>query len=216
MPRSPAYIPPKPTEYRGRLFRSRLEASWALWFDAIGWSWTYEPKPLIDDYVPDFLLFVRPPPEVGDSALYVEVKGERYGDQVQVHRADLDRWDDHLRAADPVPLLLLIGRPGIWNSGQLDQPRLNAAARIFRIDAGTGAMEAENVWLTGCDRCGDVGLAPIGQLLSCSCQNERWRSMPRRMADAAKTVRAMDWHGRSEAELYGTDDDVVDRGDFPV
>ena len=30
------------TEYRGCLFRSRLEARWAVFFDAIGWTWQYE------------------------------------------------------------------------------------------------------------------------------------------------------------------------------
>jgi len=32
------------TEYRGYLFRSRLEARWAVFFDACGVDWEYEPE----------------------------------------------------------------------------------------------------------------------------------------------------------------------------
>jgi len=32
-----------PTQYRGINFRSRLEATWARFFDLCGWEWDYEP-----------------------------------------------------------------------------------------------------------------------------------------------------------------------------
>ena len=32
------------TEYKGYLFRSRLEARWAVFFDACGVRWEYEPE----------------------------------------------------------------------------------------------------------------------------------------------------------------------------
>ena len=32
------------TEYKGYLFRSRLEARWAVFFDACGVDWEYEPE----------------------------------------------------------------------------------------------------------------------------------------------------------------------------
>lgn len=41
------------TEYNGIIFRSRLEATWAAFFDLIGWQWEYEPFDL-DGYIPDF------------------------------------------------------------------------------------------------------------------------------------------------------------------
>jgi hypothetical protein len=48
------------TEYKGYLFRSRLEARWAVFFDACGISWEYEPEGLIlsdgTNYLPDFYL----------------------------------------------------------------------------------------------------------------------------------------------------------------
>ena len=67
-----------PTEYKGYRFRSRLEARWAVFFDACRVSWEYEPEgfalPNGQFYLPDFLLHGcagRSP-----SDLYVEVKGK--------------------------------------------------------------------------------------------------------------------------------------------
>ena len=65
------------TEYKGYLFRSRLEARWAVFFDACGVHWEYEPEgyDLGDGiyYLPDFLLHGVDGRDGGD--LYVEVKG---------------------------------------------------------------------------------------------------------------------------------------------
>ena len=58
------------TEYKGYRFRSRLEARWAVFFDAIGVKWEYEPEGLrLSDgsfYLPDFYLI--------DFHCYFEVK----------------------------------------------------------------------------------------------------------------------------------------------
>ena len=65
------------TEYKGYRFRSRLEARWAVFFDACGVEWEYEPEgyDLGDGiyYLPDFLLHDVAGRVGGD--LYVEVKG---------------------------------------------------------------------------------------------------------------------------------------------
>lgn len=74
------------TRYKGCRFRSRLEARWAVFFDALGIAWLYEPEgfeisfsknlgdifdpkfvDLSSKYLPDFYL-----PDLG---LYMEVKG---------------------------------------------------------------------------------------------------------------------------------------------
>lgn len=44
-----------PTVYRGRTYRSRLEARWAAFFDRLGWQHEYEPLDL-GSWSPDFLL----------------------------------------------------------------------------------------------------------------------------------------------------------------
>lgn len=43
------------TFYKGRTYRSRLEARWAAFFDLIGWEYEYEPLDL-DGWIPDFAL----------------------------------------------------------------------------------------------------------------------------------------------------------------
>lgn len=45
-----------PTAYRGNLYRSRLEATWAAFFDLCGWRFEYEP-PELPGWAPDFLPF---------------------------------------------------------------------------------------------------------------------------------------------------------------
>jgi hypothetical protein len=46
------------TRYKGYRFRSRLEARWAVFFDALGFNWVYEPEGLLlpngAHYLPDF------------------------------------------------------------------------------------------------------------------------------------------------------------------
>ncbi len=44
-----------PTTYSGIVFRSRLEATWAAFFDLCGWRWMYEPFDL-EGWSPDFAL----------------------------------------------------------------------------------------------------------------------------------------------------------------
>lgn len=58
-----------PTRYAGCLFRSRLEARWAVFFDAMGYVWEYEPQGYVIDgrgYLPDFRI---------NDFLWLEVKG---------------------------------------------------------------------------------------------------------------------------------------------
>ncbi|MEU4133620.1 hypothetical protein [Streptomyces wuyuanensis] len=61
-----------PTVYRGTVFRSALEASWAATLDSLGIAWEYEPEtvtlPSGARYLPDFRL-----PEIG---AWLEVKGD--------------------------------------------------------------------------------------------------------------------------------------------
>jgi hypothetical protein len=67
-------LKPIETSYKGYLFRSRLEARWAVYFDALSLSWDYEPEGFDLDgvwYLPDFL--VKTPQ--GED-MWVEVKPE--------------------------------------------------------------------------------------------------------------------------------------------
>lgn len=64
------------TEYAGVRFRSRLEARWAVFFDALGLKWEFEPEAFRleegDGYLPDFYL----PDFHTRSGVFVEVKPE--------------------------------------------------------------------------------------------------------------------------------------------
>lgn len=63
-----------PTRYKGCHFRSRLEARWAVYFDALNIEWRYEPEgfelPDGTRYLPDFWL-----PTIAGGT-WVEVKGD--------------------------------------------------------------------------------------------------------------------------------------------
>lgn len=68
-----------PTRYKGYHFRSRLEARWAVFFDALGLKWEYEPEgfELPDGtwYLPDFLVekhWMEVKPPGGDISKAVE------------------------------------------------------------------------------------------------------------------------------------------------
>ena len=53
--RTELQIPGIPTQYRGRQYRSRLEARWACFFDLLGWRYEYEPCDF-EGWIPDFVL----------------------------------------------------------------------------------------------------------------------------------------------------------------
>ena len=76
-------IKPIETVYNGYKFRSRLEARWAVFFDAAGIRYEYEPEGFRTEnglcYLPDFYL--------PDEDMYVEVKAPRY-----------DQWKDLYKA----------------------------------------------------------------------------------------------------------------------
>lgn len=65
------------TRYKGYRFRSRLEARWAVFFDALGLRWEYEPEGFELGggvrYLPDFKvegIFVEVKPDVGGLAQF--------------------------------------------------------------------------------------------------------------------------------------------------
>jgi hypothetical protein len=81
------------TEYKGFLFRSRLEARWAVFFDSVGMEWKYEAEGFEVDghrYLPDFWL-----PEAN---AWAEVKGDPNG-----LRKEFTRMSAVLGAKSPLP-----------------------------------------------------------------------------------------------------------------
>lgn len=65
-PPEKARIKPIETAYKGYRFRSRLEARWAVFFDALHFDWQYEPEgfelPSGQLYLPDFRIVMQGEP----------------------------------------------------------------------------------------------------------------------------------------------------------
>lgn len=130
------------TVYKGYKFRSRLEARWAVFFDAIGAEWEYEPEGyILNDgtfYLPDFLLhnvYGR-----GASEIYVEIKGELT--EEDLHKIELfsygngngykgNWWEPIYHAENPIIIFgkipeerinegywyeVAVGEPGNWRT----------------------------------------------------------------------------------------------------
>lgn len=108
------------TEYRGYRFRSRLEARWAVFFDACGVKWEYEPEgyklPNGQFYLPDFLLhdvtFNHMRYSEGND-LYVEVKGKMTAEDAEKIKGfafpseyNEDDWESYFNGITP---LLVVG-----------------------------------------------------------------------------------------------------------
>ncbi len=78
-------IPAIPTLYKGRQYRSRLEARWAAFFDLLEWRHEYEPFDL-DGWIPDFLIHGKYDP------VLVEVKPF-----TSLEQFDIDKTTNALR-----------------------------------------------------------------------------------------------------------------------
>ncbi len=87
------------TSYKGYRFRSRLEARWAVFFDALGVTWEYEKEGFHFDgkrYLSDFWL--------PDLSLWVEIKGELADGELELLRS--------FREEQTWPVACIVGSPG--------------------------------------------------------------------------------------------------------
>lgn len=109
-------IAAKPTLYNGTRFRSRLEARWAAFFDAIGREWIYEPDlPELGpvQYQPDFLTTKSH----GEGLTIIEVKPDLEADQTIKLLRD-ERWH-RVANLTKCNFVILFGTPGKWLEGQV-------------------------------------------------------------------------------------------------
>jgi hypothetical protein len=100
------------TEYNGYLFRSRLEARWAVFFDACGIDYEYEPEGYDLGnglmYLPDFLL--HGVDGRVDGNLFVEVKGQMTDlDAVKINRFYELGQDNHDASGESMTAILVVG-----------------------------------------------------------------------------------------------------------
>lgn len=91
------------TEYNGILFRSRLEARWAIYFDALNVDYVYEPECYLLEnnkkYTPDFYL--------QKLDLFIEIKPNTESLKEDYHTS---RWESFVRINDK-PLAIFISYP---------------------------------------------------------------------------------------------------------
>ena len=90
------------TRYKGYRFRSRLEARWAVFFDALGLEWQYEAQGFEADgkgYLPDFEIT-----DPSGNTIYAEVKGDKNG--ISGNRYDCERYGAFARACKSELVLL--------------------------------------------------------------------------------------------------------------
>ena len=88
------------TEYKDILFRSRLEARWAILFDALELEWVYEPDCFIlsnnQKYTPDFY--------IPKKDLYIEVKPNLWWKNIDYHSKRYEIFEkDLLILSDDFP-----------------------------------------------------------------------------------------------------------------
>lgn len=176
-------IQPIETTYRGYRFRSRLEARWAVFFDALGVKWEYEPEgfdlPGGERYLPDFYL-----PDVG---IYVEIKPREFHNRMPTfHRPLTDPdWKRIYEFSGFHTTVVLMGPPGDYSSYGCEG-----------IDGGTTVADM-GIWYE-CAQCGAIGFGFVcaseaegyGKC-NCNC-DATWRyETPRilRATEAARSAR---------------------------
>lgn len=150
-------IAAKPTIYAGVRFRSRLEARWAAFFDAIGREWLYEPEvPELAglQYQPDFLTTTA----WSDGITLFEVKPHVDGQNTVKWLRD-ERWHEVANRTQ-CSFVLLFGTPGEWLEGRLIGDGHFGA--LFRPDAEVVpyvefaeclTCNKVNVWTDGVATC---------------------------------------------------------------
>lgn len=138
-------IAAKPTMYNNRFFRSRLEARWAVFYDALGIPYDYEPQDHVlpaGRYLPDFWL--------PDHGCWIEIKGTR----PDYHEGQLCR---QLCVAERKPVYIFHTPMRLSLSAATLVPSAIATFQIPDIPGEAGHDEAYE-WCE-CDDCGMIGIA---------------------------------------------------------
>lgn len=149
-------IPPVQTHYRGVTYRSRTEARWARFFDALSVTATYEPESFSIDgawYLPDFFVL--------SWNLYVEVKPD--GAPTPFERERCARLSGMIER----PVLLVCGAP------------VERKGILFKL----GVEICREAFFVQCWRCGMLTIASPqwegpGTVLSAPASEERCGAAP--------------------------------------
>ena len=131
------------TLYAGYQMRSRLEAHWACFFDALGWKWEYEP---LDGhgYIPDFVL-------LGQNPVYVEVKPETTLNGLRSHEKKVQEGLHGITKDD----ILIVGLTPVLaaEASNFCAPSLGVLLEHGDYEDGPCWYTGEACWMT-CRECG--------------------------------------------------------------
>ena len=125
-------IPAIRTKYKNRIYRSRLEAKWAAFFDIMGWSFEYEPYDL-NGWIPDFVIFGKEENE--DTEILVEVKPFMSQHQYNITKINKAMIDTIKEGCERLLLGTTIRRAHIFTNG-------TAIGYLSAIDNFNGPNEA--------------------------------------------------------------------------
>lgn len=132
------------TRYKGYRFRSRLEARWAVFFDAMKFRWEYEPEGFVTaagPYLPDFRVWT---PQAQPIWYEIKPEGTEGNDKFEAfERADESMSSRYsLLAGDPFKVCI---------EGDLNMcPRCGF---IHEPAYGIGTTGTENEIYYGCEPC---------------------------------------------------------------
>ena len=184
-------IKPIETRYAGCHFRSRLEARWAVFFDALEIRWEYEPEGFdleAGPYLPDFRLRGLGGDGLGKAYVWFEVKPD---DDIP----DDPRWD---QLSHDAPVLVAFGMPPA-NRTIDDCPRQNGWIELWDQGGWDGCR-----YFCTCPICGSIGIAFSG-LGNRVCahgddREDRYSSGDPRILDAYRAARSARFeHGQRGA-----------------
>jgi hypothetical protein len=139
-------LKPIKTEYAGHLFRSRLEARWAHFFDLLELRWTYEPEgfELPDGrYLPDFEVILS-----SGERCYFEVK------------PDEPSFEERRKAEQ---LACGSGRRVFITWGPPDNDVEGEGIECFWLTPGGVSVQDLGYRFCPCPRCGRIGIAFEGR-----------------------------------------------------
>lgn len=131
-------LKPIETRYKGYRFRSRLEARWAVFFDALGVEWEYEVEGYdlgaAGFYLPDFELY---------RSLFIEIKPSGVGLDDAVQKCEA------LKQQSGYDVLLLKGKPSEY------------IGIYWHDHPGTGEMQVSAAILGHCQKCPSLAIGYV-------------------------------------------------------
>lgn len=169
-------IKPIETVYKGYRLRSRLEARWAVFYDALKIEWQYEPEGFdlgeAGWYLPDFYL-----PQL---RCWIEIKPEM--PKYNPHDSAVIKADAFSKLIN-APLFLFFGNIPYPDPSKAPESDRDSSHLFF-----AGGWDSY-YWWCRCNNCGQLGIEFEGRSarLSCNCYGD---SDKERNYDAPELVKA--------------------------